>query len=267
MGKHSAIEWTDHTFNPWWGCTKVSPACRNCYAETWSRRVGLSLWGENASRRFFSDKHWEEPLLWNNAARREGIRRRVFCASMADVFEARPELEPWRARLWNLIEQASSLDWLLLTKRPENVLPMVPWQRVWPENVWLGITAEDQEWAEKRLPHLKDIPAAIRFISCEPLLGPLDLSSWIRHIDWIIVGGESGRSARPMDPQWVSSILNQATNAGIAFYFKQWGEWTPSKNGMKKVGKKAAGRLFRDRIWEDLPLFLMFFLFHVCVVP
>lgn len=119
MARNSPIEWTHHTFNPWWGCAKVSPACAHCYAEKWARRVGLSLWGEEVPRRFFGDRHWREPIVWNAEAQRAGCKRRVFCASMADVFEPRKELEPWRLRLWSLIECTPWLDWLLLTKRPE----------------------------------------------------------------------------------------------------------------------------------------------------
>src|SRR5258708_7584279 len=117
MGKNSHIEWTHHTFNPWWGCTKVSPACDNCYAEAWAKRVGNDVWGSKAPRRFFSDSHWKEPLKWQAQAAEEEERARVFCASMADVFEARPELDAPRARLWKLIESTPNLDWLLLTKR------------------------------------------------------------------------------------------------------------------------------------------------------
>jgi protein gp37 len=144
MAKDSRIEWTHHTFNPWWGCVKVSPACANCYAETWAHRLGAKIWGRHAPRRFFGDEHWKHPLRWNAEAERDQVRRRVFCASMADVFEVRAELNPWRARLWPLIEQTPWLDWLLLTKRPKNVRRMAPWGSRWPHNVWLGTT--DPDW-------------------------------------------------------------------------------------------------------------------------
>jgi len=134
MAKNSSIEWTHHTFNPWWGCTKVSPACDHCYAETWAKRVGQAVWGKESPRRFFSDKHWTEPIRWNADAVADGERRRVFCASMADVFESRAELNPWRIRLWELIEATPMLDWLLLTKRPQNIGKMVPWEKKWPEH-------------------------------------------------------------------------------------------------------------------------------------
>ena len=118
MGKNSSIEWTDHTFNPWWGCARVSPGCNNCYAEAWARRVGENIWGAKQDRRVFGEKHWGEPLKWNAEAQEQELRRRVFCASMADVFELRSDLDPWRDRLWALIDQTPWLDWLLLTKRP-----------------------------------------------------------------------------------------------------------------------------------------------------
>ncbi len=253
MGRHSAIEWTDHTFNPWWGCVKVSPACAHCYAEAWAKRVGLDLWKENSPRRFFSDRHWNEPLAWDRAASRERVRRRVFCASMADVFEVRDDLISWRKKLWDLIENTPHLDWLLLTKRPENAQSAVPWGPRWPTNVWLGTTVENQEWARRRIPHLAKAPAAVRFLSCEPLLGPLDLSPWISSIQWVIVGGESGPHARPLDPKWVRALRDQVTGAKVAFHFKQWGEWGPVEGSMRREGKKVAGRILEGRLWDQLP--------------
>src|SRR5262245_52074261 len=176
MGKDSGIEWTHHTFNPWWGCMKVSPGCEHCYAETFSIRVGKKVWGPKADRRFFGDAHWAEPLKWNAVAARAGERHRVFCASMADVFEDRRELDGHRARLWRLIAATPHLDWLLLTKRPENLARMLPWYSHWENrvafepdepwpNVWLGTTVEDQQRADERIPHLLRSPAAVRFLS------------------------------------------------------------------------------------------------------
>jgi protein gp37 len=230
MARNSPIEWTHHTFNPWWGCTKVSPACTHCYAETWSRRIGLDIWGDEGSRRFFGDRHWREPLAWNAEAELAGVRRRVFCASMADVFEAREDLQPWRTRLWSLIEETPYLDWLLLTKRPELVGGLVPWGRAWPENVWLGTTAENQLWLLRRARELSRYPAAVRFVSCEPLLAPLDLKPVEGAIDWVIAGGESGGQARSTHPDWFRLLRDQCVAAGIAFHFKQWGEWGRSPN-------------------------------------
>jgi Bacteriophage protein gp37 len=276
MAKNSHIEWTNHTFNPWWGCHKVSPACDNCYAETWAKRVGQTLWGQRARRRFFGDTHWQEPLKWNQDASAEGARARVFCASMADVFERRAALKDQRARLWNLIDQTPNLDWLLLTKRPQHILSMVPWGDDWPPNVWIGTSVENQRLAELRLPFLLAIPAAIRFLSCEPLLGPLDLRLWFNRrgyhpIDWVIAGGESGPQSRPMHPNWVVGLMHQCQSAKVPFHFKQWGHWVPINStrvsGSQKmltvhderpvrmvaVGKKLAGRTLEGTTWDSFP--------------
>ncbi|WP_211325675.1 phage Gp37/Gp68 family protein [Roseimicrobium gellanilyticum] len=274
--KDTKIEWAHHTFNPWWGCRKVSPACLHCYAETFAKRVGQPVWGSRAPRRFFGDAHWNEPLKWNEEAKANGVRRRVFCASMADVFENRTDLNPWRERLWALIEATPWLDWLLLTKRPENIESMVPWKNgSWPPNVWLGTTVESQEYAEQRLPHLLKHAAAVRFLSCEPLLGPVDLSAWFQKpelypIDWVIVGGESGHHSRPMYPQWAQDLLHQCVAAKVPFHFKQWGDWKPVRKSsgrrktlhdsvdgksiiLERVGKKAAGRTLLGRTWDQVP--------------
>ena len=251
MAEQTAIAWTDHTFNPWWGCTKVSPGCDHCYAETLDRRTGGRHWGPHAARRRTSEKNWHQPLRWNQAAERAGVRRRVFCASMADVFDnAVPAA--WRADLWDLIRATPSLDWQLLTKRPQNIEKMLPpdWGLGW-SNVWLGTTVENQVEANRRVPILLDVPAAIRFLSCEPLIGPVDLRSidlvggheevlplgagWLgrlvpgeeegSRIGWVICGGESGAGARPMHPDWARSLRDQCATAGVPFFFKQWGEW------------------------------------------
>jgi protein gp37 len=254
VGEHSAIEWTHHTFNPWWGCAKVSPACNNCYAEAWSKRLGLDLWGSRGARRFFGDAHWREPFRWNRAAERAGTRARVFCASMADLFEDREDLEQSRARLWPIIEATPWLDWLLLTKRPQLVQRAVPWTPgAWPGNVWLGTTVEGQEWTP-RIDELLAAGAGISFLSCEPLLGPLDLARWLPRLQWVIAGGESGRAARLMQLAWVRSLRDQCAEAGVAFHFKQWGEWAPAPDGrLERVGKKTAGRLLDGRAWDGLP--------------
>lgn len=279
MAKDSAIEWTHHTFNPWWGCTKVSPGCKHCYAETWARRLGASLWGARAPRREPSDAYWRQPLAWN-AALRDGRRERVFCASMADVFEDRRDLDSKRERLWRLIEQTPRLDWLLLTKRPDKVRELAPYGERWPGNVWLGATAENQKWLNKRMLELAEVRAKVLFLSCEPLLGPLDFSVWlegarrrkVRMVDWVIAGGESGAHARPMNPEWVRSIRDQCVRAGVKFHFKQYGNWRPISphqvNGYKSktiflsngerivvanMGKKKAGRTLDGRTWDEFP--------------
>lgn len=190
MGKTTEIQWCDATFNPWWGCIKVSDGCKNCYANSLDKRYGGNHWGPNSERRLFGDKHWAEPLKWNKEAQTAGVRKRVFCASMADVFEDREDLEEQRDRLWATIAETPFLDWLLLTKRPENIGDMIPWSdgnpnnwwkadvSMWP-NVWLGTSVENQQAADERIPHLLDVPATVRFLSCEPLLGPVDLGRFI----------------------------------------------------------------------------------------
>jgi len=276
MAKNSTIEWTHHTFNPWWGCNRVSPACDNCYAEVWAHRLGQDLWGARGARRFFGDNHWREPLRWNAEAATEQRRARVFCASMADVFEWRADLDEQRARLWQLIEQTPNLDWLLLTKRPQHICRMVPWKNDWPENVWVGTTVENQRVADVRLPLILRIPARVRFLSCEPLLGPLDLSSWFSKrgyysIDWVIAGGESGAHSRPMHPDWPSRLLKDCLRAQVPFHFKQWGNWAPVDElnaelrgttlefgddrpvPMVRAGKKLAGRILQGTTWNGLP--------------
>lgn len=238
MAKDSNIGWTHHTFNPWWGCMKVSPGCANCYALTFSKRVGYDIWGPSATttRRLFGTAHWNEPLKWNEAAKRAGAQHRVFCASMADVFEDHPFVESERAKLWSLLERTNSLDWLLLTKRPENVGRMTPWRHnpeglIWP-TVWLGTSVEDQERAEERIPALVDPnhPVGVLFLSCEPLLGPLDLTPWLGRIGWVIVGGESGPGHRPMRTEWVRAIRDQCQAAGVPLYYKQGGGLYPGKD-------------------------------------
>ncbi len=277
MAKNSHIEWTHHTFNPWWGCAKVSPACKNCYAELWAKRMGRKIWGASAPRRFFGDAHWAEPLQWNVEAQMAKRRMRVFCASMADVFERRRELDQWRERLWLLIECTPWLDWLLLTKRPQNVAVKAPWNKSWPSNVWLGTTVENQKCAEERLPFLLSAGATIRFLSCEPLLGPLDLRPWFdragcNSIDWVIAGGESGPGSRPMHPDWAISLLHQCREANVPFHFKQWGHWVPAEAvtmdapartlqfdkdrpvAMVRLSKKDAGRTLEGTTWNGLPI-------------
>ena len=259
------------------GLRGVSPACKHCYAETWSHRLGFDLWSKKAPRRMLSNAYWRQPLAWNEEARSAGARPRVFCASMADVFENRPDLDPPRERLWRLIDSTPQLDWLLLTKRPQHVAQLSPWGQDWPRNVWLGTTVETQRWADRRAPLLLEYPAVVRFVSCEPLLGPLNLSEWLtpnahgHAIDWVIAGGESGHGARAMNPAWARSLRDQCETHGVGFHFKQWGNWSPAKghvNGyrtrtindgtasgivMVNAGKKESGRTLDGREWNGLP--------------
>lgn len=269
MGENSKIEWTDHTFNPWIGCTKVSPACEHCYAEAFDKRFGGERWGPKAARRRTSTANWRKPLQWDKAAKAQGVRRKVFCASLADIFDNHPSILPeWRVDLWNLIEATPNLDWLLLTKRPQNIHRYIPsgWNDGWP-NVWLGTTVENQTEAERRIPHLLGVPARVRFLSCEPMLGPIDLRGVWTHcpthdfesgfclgpcpdrqrVNWVICGGESGLNARPMHPDWARALRDQCSTANVPFFFKQWGEWAPSIDNKRiqfeRVGKARAGRL------------------------
>jgi protein gp37 len=298
MAENSKIEWTHHTFNPWIGCTKVSQGCKHCYAETlMDHRYGKVQWGPQGTRVRTSAANWKKPLQWNRTAQAEGRRYRVFCASLADVFEIKPdqpEMAEWRMDLFNLIKQTPNLDWLLLTKRPEDVRisePLFP-DKPMPSNVWIGTSVEDQATADERIPHLLNIPAAVRFLSMEPLLGPVDLGPalytngvhkghiYYRKINWVIVGGESGPDARPMNPGWARSIRDQCAASGTPFLFKQWGEFRPAEdweshpgnvsaaslyrfwdksNGnptsevLIHVGKKAAGRTLDGREWNEYP--------------
>lgn len=325
MAENSAIEWTHHTFNPWIGCQKVGPGCDHCYAEAWDAR-GLQQregrWGAHAERTRTSPANWRKPLAWDKAAKAAGERHRVFCASLADVFDKHASILPeWRADLWALIKSTPNLDWMLLTKRPGNIAKMLPddWGRGYP-NVWLGCTVVNQAEADRDVPKLLAIPAAVRFLSMEPLLGPVDLtrvgtlnsvrssfpdlvqrldrhmrphvisgvqieslwspyqattyyqtpdhmggfevgSRYYPRLDLVIVGGESGPCARPMHPDWARSLRDQCNAAGVAFHFKQWGEYSwgvrheppQATEYPLKVGKARAGRLLDGRAWDQMP--------------
>lgn len=309
MAENTKIEWCDDSFNPWRGCTRISPGCANCYADKLSERnpTSLGIWGPQGTRIVASQSMWQQPLIWNREQYREcsrchwrgptdcqkcqlvwsemiPVRRRVFCASLGDVFEDwtkemrypayiketkklttqyawwRPDkgivkpgqttvnlppvcrpatMQDARNQLFKLIEATPNLDWLLLTKRPENVLRMVPahWLTQFPANVWMGTSTENQAMADKRIPELLKIPAAVRFLSCEPLLEKVNLSLEYNPqveantihsgIHWVIVGGESGPGARPMHPDWALEIQGQCEITSTPFLFKQWGNWFP----------------------------------------
>jgi protein gp37 len=238
--ENSKIEWTDNTFNPWIGCTRVSPGCDHCYAETLMRRYGKAdLWAGNRQRT--SATNWKKPLAWNRDAARDSARPRVFCASLSDVFDNQVP-EEWRRDLFALIRVTPHLDWQLLTKRPQNIVRMLPedWGNGWA-NVWLGCTVENQEEADRRIPHLLAAPARVRFLSCEPLLGVVQFRwnkwvSWraeidrkgnvdqydgLRGIHWIICGGESGPGKRPFSLDAGRLMRDQCADAGVPFFFKQ----------------------------------------------
>lgn len=284
MAENSGIEWTHHTFNPWIGCTKISAACDNCYAEEWNKRFdGGSNWGPHADRR--RTKNWAAPVKWNKEAAALGIRYRVFCASLADVFDNHKSIAPeWRGDLWRLIRDTPHLDWLLLTKRPMNIAKMLPpdWGDGYA-NVWLGATVENKE-ATSRIWHLVKVPAVVHFLSCEPLLEGIDLTwcglpvnqsgvldclrgfSWIEQwhdgegkerekqkvkdwpykIDWVIAGGESGSQSRSADPDWFRTLRDQCSAAGVAFLFKQW-----SGGNQREI--KGQGRALDGVVWDGYP--------------
>jgi len=256
MSTGTKIEWTHHTFNPWWGCTKVHAGCTNCYAEALDKRWGGDHWGNGPRRMVLGE--WGKPAKWNAEAQAAGERRRVFCASMCDLFEdhkgevvdqqGKPVPLPhspgvWtvphlRTRVFHLVEATPWLDWLMLTKRPENINDMVPsrWHDEWPANVMTGTSPCNQETADKCIPALLKVPGR-HFLSCEPLIGPLLLADLEREyedgqafdwlggggIDWVIVGGESGRKSRQFHIGWAHSIVEQCKAVGVPVFVKQLG--------------------------------------------
>lgn len=331
MAEKTGIAWTDSTFNSWIGCSKTSPACDNCYAEReWQDRRHMVRWGPGAPRKRTSAKNWQLPVRWNSrefvecpecgwrgeweeADKRNGCcpgcnhlprlftpaRRRVFCASLADVFDNEVPDE-WRSDLFDLIRRTPNLDWLLLTKRIGNVKRMMLRAGDYfemPRNVWLGISVCNQTEADRDIPKLLAVPAAVRFLSVEPMLGPIDLTSIpvsgsghdeadpiitanvlmrkeaslrLPHIDWVICGGESGSKSRPLSPDWARLLRDQCRKAGVAFLFKQWGEWIPMLGQVNSVpvkqktttpdgwvvgwaGAKMAGRLLDGREHNEFP--------------
>lgn len=335
MSNQTSIEWADSTFNPWQGCTKVSPACDHCYAERQTARFKAVEWGAGKPRVRTSAANWKLPARWQKqafwfrscsqcgwrgdlprggacgvcprcgwAAATNPSRRRVFCASLADWLDNEVPIE-WLVDLLDLIRRTPNLDWLLLSKRVGNwsarltaarnavndepstdrTEPLLAWLHAWigpfnvdpPANVWLGATVINQAEADRDVPKLLAVPARVRFLSIEPMLGPISfrwMNAWpenapttalspsgitnhldgLRRLDWIITGGESGPHARLMSIQWVRELRDQCAAAGVPFLFKQWGEWAPycdlnddgspneSTMGMDRVGKKAAGR-------------------------
>jgi protein gp37 len=334
MAENSGISWTDHTFNPWMGCTKVSPACKNCYAERdMDHRYGKVAWGPSGTRVLTSDANWMKPVYWNKNAAIRGTRTRVFCASLADVFEDWDgtflthkgdnvlvcdncgelandgdlhgsckcgrflQRVDWagmndvRKRLIHLIDETPNLDWLLLTKRPENIRKM--WNDIDPrpaglvqqyrENVWLGTSVENQKYADLRIPELlkcRDL-SPVLFLSCEPLLGDVNLSMVASNapfqgldsltglefdyvaqetrnhpkVDWVIAGGESGPDARPSHPDWFRLLRDQCHSANVPFHFKQWGEWLPIDQAERIHDGSIESSVWRDKpSKDDLPI-------------
>lgn len=218
MGETTNISWTDHTFNQWWGCTRVSPGCVNCYAETFDKRIGGDHWGPGKPRRTFGEKHWREPLKWTG---------RVFCASMADIFdEEGPEPERWR--LWDLIRSTPNLTWQLLTKRPEGYLTMLPADLMTDRRVWKGFTAEDQERYDERTEIMKRL-SGLTWCSYEPAIGPLTMYRQRWKPGWIVFGGESGSHRRPCETGWAYRVLGECRDYHIPFFMKQMSARTPDQ--------------------------------------
>ncbi len=317
MSDKTRIEWTDATWNPVTGCTKVSEGCDNCYAETIAHRFAGTPAYPNGFAVTLRPERLDQPLRWQRP-------RRIFVNSMSDLFHADVPDE-FIAHVFAVMALAPQHTFQVLTKRPgrmRSLLSQADFQLMvdahmhnhgdvetedWPlPNVWLGTSVENQKWADVRIPQLLGTPAAVRFLSCEPLLGPVDLAAWTRphtddcnddgvpwctcdrdrdgYLDWVIVGGESGPHARPMHPDWARSLRDQCVAAGIAYHFKQWGEWTPLFDGrelryplrgsrlavnlaadgraardghpgepMIRLGKKAAGRELDGRTWDEYP--------------
>lgn len=226
MGESSKIQWTDHTFNPWIGCTKIDALCQNCYAEKFSNRYGHAKWGEFGVRKKTSDANWKKPYQWNRKAEKEGVRYRVFCASLSDVFDDHNSIsQEWRDVLFKMIRETPNLDWLLLTKRPDNFKRYLPvdWGMTGYNNVWLGCSIGDKKGRDERMDLLLNTPAYIHFISGEPFLNMYELPK--HGIDWIIFGGESGTLSkiRETNLSHVNTMIQQAKKFGIKVFFKQLG--------------------------------------------
>lgn len=301
MAEVTTIEWTNEylktpvlwkgelttvipgaTFNPWWGCMKVSRACKHCYAETFANRFAPGLWGPSSVRKKFDAKHWNQPLKWNEECKKLGITRKVFCGSMCDWAEDNDQINAERIKLFELIEATPHLTWLLLTKRPELILQWIPpsWKSIPPANVWYGATVEDDKniW---RIDELIKVPATKRFISCEPLDTHISIIKYLRKpyqklsdpvfaykdkhgisgvIHWVICGGESGSKAEPLNPRNVKYLLGECIQTKTPFFFKQWGEWMPVLDDLmsptmefKRMGKSKSGRLIMGREYNEMP--------------
>jgi protein gp37 len=226
MGRNSGIEWTDHTFNPWWGCVRVSPACDHCYAEALDHRFGFAHWGQSAPRRKIGESYWDQPIRWNAAAEASGVNQRVFCGSMCDVMEPRPDLHPIRERLYHLILDTPSLTWMLLTKRPQEFKRLLPPEWVTdgcPENVWLLTTVESPDFLW-RVSRLREVPAKLHGLSMEPLLAEFSapqLRRALPGIGWIITGHESGHGARTTEDAWTRTLRDVTADLDIPFFYKQ----------------------------------------------
>lgn len=291
MADRSKISWTDATWNPVTGCTSVSAGCDHCYAKRMAERFpqvhgvderligfGNEIESEFTPRPFsqikFHPDRLDIPLRWKKP-------RRIFVCSMGDLFHEDAKDE-WIGDVFRVMEVARRHTFMLLTKRPERMKDFIDkgmdhCGRMYSSNIWIGVTAENQAAAYERIPVLLQTPAEKRFVSVEPMLGPVDLArgiptEWYHYIprnprpslDWVICGGESGPGARPMHPGWTRSLRDQCRAAGVPFFFKQWGEFAPCERwvpgsvnlgdvSMMRVGKKAAGSLLDGREWTEIP--------------
>jgi protein gp37 len=300
MGR-TKIEWTatyhpdgtvtpGYTFNPWIGCQKIGDGCKFCYAERdFARKPRwTNCWGppETSERKRTSEANWHKPLAWNRQAQADGIHAKVFCASLCDVFEDNPQVAVWRTELFeDIIYETPWLQWLILTKRPQRMFEFF-YDRLemLRKNIWLGVSVENQAAAGERREYLRRCPAAVKFVSYEPALGPVDWTGW-EFVDWIISGGESGPKARPSHPDWHRRTRDWCQKHKIAYFFKQWGEWWPVREAkgydvmndletahrpvtelaagsppmagrvaeLRRIGKRAAGRLLDGRTWDEMP--------------
>jgi protein gp37 len=285
MGKESTIGWTDATANFWMGCQKVSPGCEHCYAEhdtpvRTHRAKGLELWGPpKTTERYRTKGAWKDVPALDRAARRDGVRKRLFVSSLADIFEDHPMVTTWRAEALDLLASCTNLDVQLLTKRPQNIRAMVPpsWLASWPAHVWAGCTVENQRRADERIPALLEVPAPVRFLSCEPLLECVTLSDiiapretikplvglrWVARegggsvnvscgrISWVIVGGESGHAARPFHLAWARSIVAACHTSHVPVFVKQLGA-NPWRTQGEKPHDGPAPFSLRDRAGAD----------------
>lgn len=247
MVANSAISWTDHTWNPWIGCTKVSPACDHCYAEAWAKRYGRAEWGDHPRQRT-SANTWRQPHKWN----RETPGAFVFCASLADIFDNQVDPQ-WRADAFDVMRATPRLTYLLLTKRPGNIEKLAAAAGGMPANALPGCTVVTQEEADRDLPKMQ----RPHFVSIEPMLGPIRLHQHFHcagcpechslgcgnpSLKWVICGGESGPGARPIDPQWVRALRDQCRAADVPFHFKQWGGFTAKTGGKELDGREWCER-------------------------
>ncbi len=263
MAENSKIEWTNHTWNPWIGCTKVSLACANCYAEDMmDHRYGKARWGAGEDRVRTSAHNWNEPLRWNRKAAAAGKIETVFCLSLGDIWDN--EVDPlWRRQAFEVMEKTPNLLYLLLSKRIGNAVKMCdPWagERLPPQNVAIGATVVNPDEWGRDMPKLAHAATLLTprftFASVEPMLGGINARGILP--GWVICGGESGPNARPTHIEWARSLRDQCAAANVPFFFKQWGEWAPddplaNHTSMRRVGKARSGHLLDGQEWHQFP--------------